>query len=535
MLSVSYNNQVYIVPENKNKGWAKLSDFLVAIANFGQTIEGQRTKTRVATTTPVTVVATDHTIVTKLAAPAAVAVTLPTGVLGQVFEVVDGTGDAGTNYVTVAGTGGQLINGSANFLIRSAYGSATFQYTSDGWKVSRRQGSIKTADLDPSLSIPDSRLATIATAGKVSNSATTATSANTASAIVARDASGNFTAGIITASLVGNADTASFASTAGSATTATTAANATNALTAASATNVVGPVAIANGGTGQATKTPAFDALSPTTTKGDLIAYDGTDNVRRAVGTDGQVLTADSAQATGLNWSSPLTNPMTTLGDVIIGGASGAATRLAHPGAANRLFKSTSTTALGYAQIVDADVDAAAAIAGSKLQAANGTTNAGVVSTGTQDIGGLKTFLTGLKLSNAASGYTPSQFDFYEAGSISGNATGPFVSTAYTYYFARLGKGVILFFPGIGVAGNGVNTTIGLPSLPSRLYPVSTVNNACFIARMNGADQGSPGYVDIQTGGGVGVGRNPAAGSTGFGTGGGINGFYGFSVAYIVA
>ena len=56
--------------------------------------------------------------------------------------------------------------------------------------------------------LPDSKLATIGTAGKVSNSATTATNANTASAIVARDASGNFTAGTITAALTGNASTA---------------------------------------------------------------------------------------------------------------------------------------------------------------------------------------------------------------------------------------------------------------------------------------------------------------------------------------
>ena len=59
--------------------------------------------------------------------------------------------------------------------------------------------------------ITDTYLATIATAGKVSNSATTATSANTASAIVARDASGNFSAGTITATLSGNASTATTA------------------------------------------------------------------------------------------------------------------------------------------------------------------------------------------------------------------------------------------------------------------------------------------------------------------------------------
>lgn len=49
--------------------------------------------------------------------------------------------------------------------------------------------------------ISDTKLGTISTAGKVSNSATTAASANTASAIVTRDGSGNFTAGTITANV----------------------------------------------------------------------------------------------------------------------------------------------------------------------------------------------------------------------------------------------------------------------------------------------------------------------------------------------
>lgn len=67
--------------------------------------------------------------------------------------------------------------------------------------------SIVNADINASAAIVDTKLATIATAGKVSNSATTAASANTASAIVARDASGNFAAGTITAALTGNAST----------------------------------------------------------------------------------------------------------------------------------------------------------------------------------------------------------------------------------------------------------------------------------------------------------------------------------------
>jgi hypothetical protein len=65
-------------------------------------------------------------------------------------------------------------------------------------------GTIVNADINASAAIADTKLDTIATAGKVSNSATTATSANTASAIVARDSSGNFSAGTVTANLTGN-------------------------------------------------------------------------------------------------------------------------------------------------------------------------------------------------------------------------------------------------------------------------------------------------------------------------------------------
>jgi hypothetical protein len=56
-----------------------------------------------------------------------------------------------------------------------------------------------TAGVWNATAITDTYLATISTAGKVSNSATTATSSNGANSIVARDASGNFTGATITA------------------------------------------------------------------------------------------------------------------------------------------------------------------------------------------------------------------------------------------------------------------------------------------------------------------------------------------------
>jgi trimeric autotransporter adhesin len=71
---------------------------------------------------------------------------------------------------------------------------------------------IANANIAAAAAIADTKLGTISTASKVQNSATTATSSNSGSAIVSRDASGNFSAGIITAALTGavtgNADTA---------------------------------------------------------------------------------------------------------------------------------------------------------------------------------------------------------------------------------------------------------------------------------------------------------------------------------------
>lgn len=63
------------------------------------------------------------------------------------------------------------------------------------------------------------------------------------------------------------------------------------------------PVSIANGGTGQATASAAFEALSPLTTKGDLLTHSATVDTRLPVGADGFVLTADSAQALGVKWA----------------------------------------------------------------------------------------------------------------------------------------------------------------------------------------------------------------------------------------
>ncbi len=67
-------------------------------------------------------------------------------------------------------------------------------------------GTIVNADINASAGIVDTKLATISTGGKVSNSATTATSSNTVSTIVQRDGNGDFSArGIVAVGTSGGA------------------------------------------------------------------------------------------------------------------------------------------------------------------------------------------------------------------------------------------------------------------------------------------------------------------------------------------
>lgn len=73
----------------------------------------------------------------------------------------------------------------------------------------------------------------------------------------------------------------------------------TTALLAATSVTVgwSGTLAIARGGTGAATASAAFDALAPTTTRGDLIFRNATTNARLAAGTSGYALIAAGAGA----------------------------------------------------------------------------------------------------------------------------------------------------------------------------------------------------------------------------------------------
>ncbi len=161
---------------------------------------------------------------------------------GQITGVVapanGGTGIANSNTITLGGnlltgaafttTGTTGLNASAITLKTTAPSTVILPVTGtlatlDGTETITNKtitaatntiSGLTNSNLSGTAGITDANLATIATAGKVLNTATTATFSNTANAIVSRDASGNFSAGTITASLSGNALTATKLATA---------------------------------------------------------------------------------------------------------------------------------------------------------------------------------------------------------------------------------------------------------------------------------------------------------------------------------
>lgn len=131
----------------------------------------------------------------------------------------------------------------------------------------------------------------------------------------------NFTGTGVTASASGDSVTVNVAGSTGTVTSVDVSGGTTGLttsggpVTTSGTITLAGTLAIANGGTGQTTQTAAFDALSPLTTKGDLIAHNGTNDVRVPVGTNGYVLTADSTAATGVAWAE--SSGSVTISDVI--------------------------------------------------------------------------------------------------------------------------------------------------------------------------------------------------------------------------
>ena len=90
---------------------------------------------QIATTTPVTVTTADEVVSVEVPGPVAVAVNLPAGVTGQVFNIKDGLGLASVaTPITITPAAG-TIDGAATATIDVPYGSLTLVYSGVEWKI----------------------------------------------------------------------------------------------------------------------------------------------------------------------------------------------------------------------------------------------------------------------------------------------------------------------------------------------------------------------------------------------------------------
>jgi hypothetical protein len=264
-------------------------------------------------------------------------------------------------------------------------------------------GTIVNADINASAAIADTKLATISTASKVSNSATTATSANTNSAIVARDASGNFSAGTITANLTGNV-TGNVSGTAGSA-------------------------------TGNAATATALQTARNFQLTGDVeasaVSFDGTGavNLVTSIGT-GTIVNADVNASAGITYGKLSLNSSITSADLVDG------------------------------TIVNADINASAAIALSKL-ATDPLARAN--HTGTQTASTISDFDTQVRTSRLDQMAAPTAAVPLNAQKITGLADPTNAQDAVTLNYITTQKGAVSGIASLD--GSGLIPTNQLPAL----------------------------------------------------------------------
>lgn len=134
---ISYN-----VPLTGELNWGGLggagtavNDLLIALASKAALKTTQKQTVRTATSSPDSVQTTDAIVIYKLTVPGTVASTLPTGVANQIFYIVDGTGDAATNNITIGTTGGQTINGVSTYVIKKNRESVVFVFDGTEYKA----------------------------------------------------------------------------------------------------------------------------------------------------------------------------------------------------------------------------------------------------------------------------------------------------------------------------------------------------------------------------------------------------------------
>lgn len=132
-VSVTFNGVAYSIPEDGETGWSALTDYLVALSNAA-TATALKTSVRTVTTTPSSAQATDCVLLCGVGSSV---INLPAGVKGQFYAIYDKQGTAQASPLTINAAGGDTIQGSASYTIKTNRGGVLLQYADSGatWSV----------------------------------------------------------------------------------------------------------------------------------------------------------------------------------------------------------------------------------------------------------------------------------------------------------------------------------------------------------------------------------------------------------------
>lgn len=165
--------------------------------------------------------------------------------------------------------------------------------------------------------------------------------------------------------------------------------------------------------------------------------------------------------------------------------------------------------------VVNAHISASAAIAGSKLVAATDAV-AGAVTTGAQNIAGVKTFYDGVKLDDNASAGGRTTLAYYAEADTSGvtlqwDGSSPGAAQTFTVKMTRIGRQVTLLIPAVlATTGTGASSTqADTTAIDSWARPASTLTFRVLL--LESTSTRTDGLLQINSGGVISISKFSAA------------------------